>query len=165
MEVLIGKLWDLRWDENLKKKISNFAETPAISVVDRELSKSLQWNENFEKPVVDRKFGKIYREVKVMEKSTTNYSILPSMAILIVLAHLANTVHHMVSFFFILFVLKTLPKTYTLVFIFISTFEPPCISFPFYFPCFAYICACDLFFPASYLSTEAFTPLIKNKQL
>lgn len=142
---------------DLKKKISSFTETTAISVVDRELSKSLRWNENFEEPVVNRKFGKIYSEVKVMEESTINYNILPPVAILTVLAHLANTVHHMVSFFSILAVLKTLLKTYTLVFIFISTFEPPCISFSFYFPCFAYICACDLFFPASYLSTEAFT--------
>lgn len=99
-----------------------------------------------------------------MGESTINYSILPPVAILTVLAHLTNTVHHMVSFFSILVVLKTLLKTYTLVFIFISTFEPPCISFSFYFPCFAYICACDLLFPASYLSTEAFTLLILDKQ-
>lgn len=100
-----------------------------------------------------------------MEESTINYNILPPVAILSVLAHLANTVHHMVSFFSILVILKTLLKTsYTLVFVFISTFEPPCISFSFYFPCFAYICACDLCFPASYLSTEALNPLILDKQ-
>lgn len=99
-----------------------------------------------------------------MEESTINYSVVPSMAVLTVLAHLANAVHHMVSFFLILVILKTLLKTYTLVFIFISTFEPPRISFSFYIPCCAYICACDLFFPASHLSTEAFTPLIKEKQ-
>lgn len=47
-----------------------------------------------------------------MEESTINYSVVPSMAVLTVLAHLANTVHHMVSFFLILVILKTLLKTY-----------------------------------------------------
>lgn len=76
----------------IKKKMSSCTKTPAISVVDRELSKSLQRNENFEEPVVTRKFGKIYSEVKVMEESTINHSIVPSMAVLTVLAHLANTI-------------------------------------------------------------------------